>query len=220
MSDGPILRYSTDGSFEEVPPRARTRAELLKEAALALPHLAMLLSRLMRDRDVPVARKVFAGAAVAYVVSPHDLLPDGIPFIGRVDDIVVMSAAVHSLMQAVPEERLHAYWEGSEDAFDIVSGLVEWGVDLVPGPLKRLISIPAVATSPPSRSPAIPATPDERGEATRPRSERRAGSDRRHVIDLDIVGNPQDRRKYTGDEPLGADRRAEEDRRSDPGPRR
>lgn len=212
MGDDPILRYSTDGSFEELPPRPRTRAELLKEAALAVPHLAVLLSRLLRDRDVPAARKILAGAAMAYVVLPNDLVPDGIPFIGRVDDIVVLAAAVHSLMQAVPEERIDAYWDGSEDALDIVSGLVEWGADLVPGPLKRLISTPAVATSPPSRSPAAPAKPEEHGEATRPGSERRAGSDRRHAIDLDIVGSPEDHRQYTGDEPVGVDRRLDEDR--------
>jgi uncharacterized membrane protein YkvA (DUF1232 family) len=140
MSDGPVLRYSTDGSFEEVPPQARTRVELLKEAALALPHMAMLLSRLMRDRDVPRVRKLFAGVAMVYVISPYDLLPDGIPFVGRIDDIVVLAAAVHSLMRAVPAERLDAYWEGSEDALDIVAGLVEWGADLVPGPLHRLIA--------------------------------------------------------------------------------
>jgi uncharacterized membrane protein YkvA (DUF1232 family) len=140
MPDGPARRYSTDGSFEEVPLRARTRPELLKEAALAVPHLIMLLSRLMRDRDVSRARKVIAAAALAYVVSPYDLLPDGIPFIGRIDDVVVLAAAVHSLMGAVPEERLDAYWEGSEDALDIVAGLIEWGADLVPGPLHRLIT--------------------------------------------------------------------------------
>lgn len=204
MSDGPILRYSTDGSSEEVPPRARTRAELLKEAALAVPHLAMLLSRLMRDRDIPTTRKVLAGAAMAYVVSPYDLLPDGIPFIGRIDDIVVLAAAVHSLMRAVPEDRLDAYWEGSEDTLDIVAGLIEWGADLVPGPLKRLISTPVVAPSPALESPPLPPSPQDRGE-------RRTGADRRHVIDLDIAGGPEDRRRYAGDQPLGVDRRAGED---------
>ncbi len=140
MSEGPIRRYSSDGSSEEVPARTRTRAELLKEAALAVPRMGMLLSRLMRDRDIPRGRKLFAGAALAYVVSPYDLLPDGIPFIGRIDDIVLLAAAVHSLMLAVPEDRLDAYWEGSRDALDIVAGLVQWGADLVPGPIHRIIT--------------------------------------------------------------------------------
>lgn len=218
MGDGPILRYSTDGSSEEVPPQARTRAELLKEAALAVPHLVMLLSRLMRDRDVSTTRKVLAGAAIAYVISPYDLLPDGIPFIGCIDDVVVLAAAVHSLMVAVPAARLDAYWEGSEDALDIVAGLIAWGTDLVPGPLKRLISTPAVATFPASGSSAAPGSSDDGDEAARQRGERRTGADRRHVIDLGIVGSPEDRRKYAGDQPLGIERRSDEDRQSNPDP--
>ena len=218
MGDGPILRYSTDGSSEEVPPRARTRAELLKEAALALPHLIMLLSRLMRDRDIPAIRKVLAGAAMAYVALPYDLLPDGIPFIGRIDDIVVLAAAVHSLVSAVPAERLDAYWEGSEDALDIVAGLIEWGADLVPGPLKRLISTPVMGAPPAWGDTTTPASPDDGGPAARRRDERRAGEDRRHIIDLGIVGSPADRREYAGDQPLGIERRSDEDRRPNPGP--
>ncbi len=218
MSDDPILRYSTDGSSEEVSPRPRTRAELLKEAALAVPHLAMLLSRLMRDRDVPTTRKVLAGAAMAYVASPYDLLPDGLPFVGRIDDIVVLAAAVHSLLRAVPEERLDAYWEGSEDALDIVAGLIEWGADLVPGPLKRLISTPVAAVPPAWETSATLASPDGRDETSRLDDERREGADRRRVIDLDIVGSAEDRRQYAGDEPLGIDRRSDEDGRSTPDP--
>ncbi len=141
MSDGPALRYTSDGDSEEVPARPRNRAELLREAALAVPHLALLLGRLLRDPLVPWKRKILAGAALAYVVAPIDVLPDAIPLIGRVDDIVLLAAAIHHLMGAVPPERLAAYWEGSEDALDLVAGIVEWGADLVPKPLRNLLSM-------------------------------------------------------------------------------
>ena len=141
MSDDPIIRRMSDGSFEEVPPRPRTRSELLKEAALAMPHLTILLGRLLRDDAVPRKRKWFAGASLAYVLSPYDLLPDAIPFIGRIDDIVIVAAAIHYLIKSVPEDRLNEYWEGSEDALDSVAGLIEWGADLIPGPLKNLLSM-------------------------------------------------------------------------------
>ena len=92
MSEGPVLRYSSDGSSEEVPARPRTRVELLREAALAVPHLTVLLSRLMRDPHVPRKRKWFAAGALAYTAFPYDILPDRIPFIGRIDDVVVVAA--------------------------------------------------------------------------------------------------------------------------------
>jgi len=141
VSDEPVLRYSSDGGFEDVPSRTRNRGELLREAALAVPHLTILLGRLLRDPAVPRKRKWFAGVALAYTLSPVDLLPDRLPFIGRIDDIVVVAAAIHYLMRAVPEDRLAEYWDGSEDALDIVAGLIEWAADLIPGPLKNVLAI-------------------------------------------------------------------------------
>lgn len=141
MSEGPVLRYSSDGSSEEVPARPRTRTELLREAALAVPHLTVLLGRLLRDSQVPRKRKWFAAGALAYTAFPYDVLPDRIPFIGRFDDVVIVAAAIHYLMKSVPPERLNEYWEGSEDALDIVAGLIQWAADLIPGPLKNVLAM-------------------------------------------------------------------------------
>lgn len=139
--DGPVLRYSSDGSSEVVPDRPRTKAELLKEAALAVPHLMMLLGRLLKDPDVPPRRKVLAGLAMAYVVSPWDVLPDAIPFLGRIDDVVLLAASINHLIKSVPDDKVNEYWEGSEDALDIVAGIVQWGADLLPKPVKNLLSM-------------------------------------------------------------------------------
>ena len=67
-------------------PDTRSR---VKEAALALPNLVKLLGRLVRDPRVPTRSKALAGAALAYVASPIDLLPDLIPVLGRSDDVFV-----------------------------------------------------------------------------------------------------------------------------------
>jgi uncharacterized membrane protein YkvA (DUF1232 family) len=141
LSRDPALRHFSDGDSEEVPARPRTRTELLREAALAVPHLTVLLSRLMRDPDVPRKRKWFAAGALGYLAFPYDVLPDRIPFIGRIDDVVVVAAAVHYLMRSVPPEKLNEYWEGSEDALDIVGGLIQWAADLIPGPLKNVLAM-------------------------------------------------------------------------------
>ena len=139
--DSPALRHFSDGSAEIVPDRPRTRGELLREAALAVPHLVVLLGRLLADPDVPRKRKVLAGGAMAYVVSPWDVLPDAIPFLGRIDDVVLLAAAIHHLMKSVPEEKVAEYWEGSQDALEIVAGMVKWGSDLLPRPVRNLLSM-------------------------------------------------------------------------------
>ena len=49
---------------------------------------ARLVFALMRDRRVPLAAKLILPAAVVYVVLPIDILPDIIPVLGQIDDLV------------------------------------------------------------------------------------------------------------------------------------
>ena len=50
--------------------------------------------RYFRDREASVLGKLFVLAALVYVVSPVDLIPDAIPIVGWLDDVGVMSLAV------------------------------------------------------------------------------------------------------------------------------
>ncbi len=63
----------------------RRPAEIAAEAALVVPHTVGLVLRLLGRDDVPVRAKVLVGFAVAYVLSPIDLIPDRVPVIGYVD---------------------------------------------------------------------------------------------------------------------------------------
>jgi Protein of unknown function (DUF1232) len=62
------------------------------------------LWRYVRDRRVPLWRKLVGVAAVAYLIWPFDLIPDFIPFIGWLDDAGVLMAAAVFLVRDV---RLH-----------------------------------------------------------------------------------------------------------------
>ena len=68
---------------------------------------------LMRDPRVPWRAKIIAGALVAYVASPIDLIPDFIPVLGYVDDLLVALIGGALLLRSVPghviEEHLQAY---------------------------------------------------------------------------------------------------------------
>ena len=61
---------------ETAPLPPRSRQDLAKEAVMLVPNIVKLLSRLLRDRRVPVRRKVFIAAVLGYVISPVDLIPD------------------------------------------------------------------------------------------------------------------------------------------------
>jgi uncharacterized membrane protein YkvA (DUF1232 family) len=93
----------------------------------------------MRDPRVPQKQKVFLGAALAYVVAPVDLIPDSIPFVGRVDDLLVLAFALNAMFEAAGEVIVHEHWDGTGDVLEIVAGVIEWGASLVPWPIRRAI---------------------------------------------------------------------------------
>ena len=59
------------------------------------------LWRYLRDPGVAAWRKLAGVAAVAYVVSPLDLIPDGIPVLGWLDDVGIVAAAAAFLVTEV-----------------------------------------------------------------------------------------------------------------------
>lgn len=116
----------------------RTRQEILKEAILLAPNLAKLLYRLLRDPRVPLKRRLAMTVVGAYVVSPIDLIPDFIPVLGSVDDLLVLAFAVDFLLRASPPGVVEEHWDGSEDGLELIHGIAAWGVELLPGRLRRM----------------------------------------------------------------------------------
>jgi uncharacterized membrane protein YkvA (DUF1232 family) len=127
---------------DRVPRPARTTKDLITEALLLGPNLLLLLVRLLRDPRVPRRRKIVAGLAVAYLASPIDLVPDFVPVVGQVDDVVFSAFAVNHLLNGVPDWVQREYWAGSEDTFDLLRALIAWGSEMVPKPLRRLLNGP------------------------------------------------------------------------------
>ena len=63
-----------------------------------------LILELAMDGRVPWSRKAILGMAAAYVVSPLDLVPDFVPFISRVDDVMVTIIALDLFLDGIPRE--------------------------------------------------------------------------------------------------------------------
>lgn len=73
----------------------RQRARAIKRDTLAL-YLAC------RRRDTPWPAKVVAAAVVAYAFSPIDLIPDFIPVLGYLDDLVLVPAGILLALKLIP----------------------------------------------------------------------------------------------------------------------
>lgn len=78
------------------------------QVLLHLPNFARLYWRLFRDRRVSVLPKALLVLTLVYVVSPLDLVPDFVPVIGEMDDIVVVLGALWLFVRLCPPEVVRA----------------------------------------------------------------------------------------------------------------
>ena len=112
--------------------------------ASRVPAYARLVWVLALDERTPVGRKAVLGGALGYLLLGRDLVPDDVPLLGGLDDLVVVALAIDLFLDGVPEDLL-------------IEKLGELGIDryaferdiaqirrLTPGPVRRTIRrIPA-----------------------------------------------------------------------------
>lgn len=58
----------------------------------------------LKDKDTPVTAKVFAGVTVVYALSPIDLVPDFIPVLGYLDDVILLPALIALTIKFIPKD--------------------------------------------------------------------------------------------------------------------
>src|SRR3954471_13732508 len=85
---------------------------LLKDLAGFLPSCVTLVRVLRRDPRVPRRAKVAVVIAGLWVLSPIDLIPEFLPVIGPLDDVVVVALALRYAARQVPPEVLFEAWPG------------------------------------------------------------------------------------------------------------
>ena len=109
------------------------------------PQYARLMLALVVDERTPAPRKALLAGAAGYLLLGRDIIPDEVPILGGLDDLVVVILAVDLFLDGVPEDVLK-------------EKLVELGIDrsafdqdvarirrLTPGPLRKTIRrIPAL----------------------------------------------------------------------------
>ena len=60
--------------------------------------------RVLADPRTPVSAKIFLGLAIGYLCMPSDLVPDFIPVLGHLDDVVLVPALVYAALRLIPQE--------------------------------------------------------------------------------------------------------------------
>jgi len=81
-----------------------------KDLATVLPACATTARRLRKDPRVPRRAKLAVGFAALWVLSPIDLIPEFLPIIGPLDDVVVVALALRYAARRVPRDVLFEAW--------------------------------------------------------------------------------------------------------------
>ena len=112
------------------------------------PSYTRLVWELVRDERTPASRKVMLAGALGYLVLGRDLIPDDVPVLGGLDDLVIVVLAVDLFLDGVPSDLLHE----TLDRLGIDRGSYERDMAqvrrLMPGPVRRGIRrIPGIVAA-------------------------------------------------------------------------
>ncbi len=97
---------------------------ILRDLAAFIPDCVTTVRRLRKDPRVPRKARIAIVLAGLWVASPIDLIPEFIPVIGPLDDIVVVALALRYAGRQVPGEMLMAAWPGEPRLLERLLGSV------------------------------------------------------------------------------------------------
>ena len=103
---------SRRGRSERDEPRTGAKRSVMN-AITQLPSYVRLLIGLISDSRVSKLDRFFVIAAVAYIISPIDFIPDVIPFFGEVDDVFLLMLALQRLVNNAGRSVVLKHWSGN-----------------------------------------------------------------------------------------------------------
>ena len=93
---------------------------------LFAPDLFHLLVKTMMDSSVDAKSKALIGGGIAYFMMPLDFIPEGlIGFGGYMDDIVIATVIINTLINKLGPEILVKYWSGDEELLNVLQKVSE-----------------------------------------------------------------------------------------------
>lgn len=99
------------------------RRSAARELATLIPNLLVLFRGLLRDPRVPRGAKIWLGVAVAWIVSPIDLVPEFIPVVGPLDDAIVAALVLRHLLKRTDRAVLLEHWRGDPATLERLVGV-------------------------------------------------------------------------------------------------
>jgi uncharacterized membrane protein YkvA (DUF1232 family) len=102
----------------------RPKGMSLGEVVRLVPDVLRLLRSVGTDASAPLDVRLVVGVLFLWIISPIDLIPELIPVIGPVDDVIVAAIALRYIRRRLGNEGLRSRWQGSADGFALLTRLI------------------------------------------------------------------------------------------------
>lgn len=102
------------------------KAQNYTDYIFVLPDIISLIYRLLKDDRVSIKTKAIISGAIAYTAFPTDIIPDNIPFIGKIDDTAVVFFALNTIVNEVPIEIIVENWNGKNDILIVLKKAIDY----------------------------------------------------------------------------------------------
>ena len=121
----------------------------ITDLIMALPDLLSLSFKLLKEQRVPAELKLKITLAVAYVVSPVDLIPEALGgVLGFVDDTLAMAVLIAGLVEEIPDEVIRDNWSGRPDILELIINGKDLLSKMLPANIaEKLISLFSISKS-------------------------------------------------------------------------
>ena len=96
----------------------------IREIAAIIPDALRLIRSLIADKSTPWDVRVVLVGLLAWILSPIDLIPEFIPLLGPLDDVIVAVVAMRYVRRRVGVEDLRRRWVGSPESFALLLRVV------------------------------------------------------------------------------------------------
>jgi uncharacterized membrane protein YkvA (DUF1232 family) len=102
----------------------RPRDMRLGEALRIVPDLLWLVRDLIADSSTPLGARAALIGLLAWLVSPIDIVPEFIPVLGPLDDVVVAVLVLRYVRRRIGEEQMRGRWRGTPEGFDLLRSII------------------------------------------------------------------------------------------------
>ena len=102
----------------------RPRGVPVRQIVGVIPDVLRLIRSIVTDRSAPLDVRLVLIGVLAWIVSPIDLIPEFIPVLGPLDDVVVAIVAMRYVRRRLGVDDLRRRWAGSAESFTLILRII------------------------------------------------------------------------------------------------